>query len=70
MLKAIIFDMDGVLIDSHRAHRAAWRSFHQAINNPITEQDLDFVLDVRKREAVLSHFLGRFRPAALADSGR
>ena len=25
--KAFVFDMDGVLIDSHAAHRKAWREF-------------------------------------------
>jgi beta-phosphoglucomutase len=70
MLSAVIFDMDGVLIDSHGAHRAAWRSFNEALNNPITEKDLDFVLDGRKREEILFHFLGELSPQKLAEFGR
>lgn len=70
MLKAIIFDMDGVLIDSHGAHRAAWRSFNEAVNHPVTEQELDFVLDGRKREEILFHFLGELSPEQLQEYGR
>ena len=27
MLRAVIFDLDGVIVDSHPAHLAAWKTF-------------------------------------------
>jgi beta-phosphoglucomutase-like phosphatase (HAD superfamily) len=27
MLQAVVFDMDGVIIDGHAAHRRAWKKF-------------------------------------------
>lgn len=61
MLSAVIFDMDGVIIDSHPAHRAAWRTFLREIGRKVTETELDFVLDGRKRSEILRHFLGNSR---------
>jgi len=58
MLKAVIFDMDGVVIDSHPAHRKAWRVFLETVGRSATDQELDFVLDGRKRSEILRHFLG------------
>jgi HAD superfamily hydrolase (TIGR01509 family) len=70
MLKAIIFDMDGVLIDSHKAHKAAWRGFIHSLGKQISESELDFVLDGRKREEILSHFLGELSHEQLQEYGR
>src|SRR5690349_11058811 len=58
MLKALIFDMDGVLIDSHPIHKNAWRRFLSMTGKNVSDADLDFVLDGRKREDILRHFLG------------
>ncbi len=57
-LGAVIFDMDGVLIDSHPLHRRAWRDFLRSVGREVNEAELDFVLDGRKREEILRHFLG------------
>ncbi len=58
MLKCIIFDMDGVVIDSHPIHKSAWRRFLASLGKTVSEEDLDFVLDGRKKEDILRHFLG------------
>jgi beta-phosphoglucomutase len=58
MLKALIFDMDGVIIDSHPAHRHAWRAFLESLGKSVSDVELDFVLDGRKRDEILCHFLG------------
>ena len=58
MLKAVIFDMDGVIIDSHPAHREAWKTFLATVGRPVSDAELDFVLDGRKRGEILRHFLG------------
>ena len=58
MLRGVIFDMDGVIIDSHPAHRIAWRSFLASLGKTVSDTELDFVLDGRKRSEILRHFLG------------
>jgi beta-phosphoglucomutase len=69
-IKALIFDMDGVLIDSHAAHRAAWREFNLRLGQNISESQLDFVLEGRKREEIIRHFVGDVSPEELAYYGR
>ncbi len=58
MCKGVIFDMDGVLIDSHPVHKKVWAEFLASVNRPVSDKELDFVLDGRKREEILRHFLG------------
>jgi len=58
MLKGVIFDMDGVLIDSHPIHKRAWRKFFETLEVEVSDRELDFVLDGRKKEDILRHFLG------------
>ena len=36
--RAVIFDMDGVLIDSYQAHLAAWQRLGEQLGRPITEE--------------------------------
>jgi len=31
MLRGVVFDMDGVIIDSHPAHRLAWKAFLESV---------------------------------------
>ncbi len=69
MLKAIIFDMDGVIIDSHPIHRSAWRRFLASVGREVSDSDLDFVLDGRKKEDILRHFLGGLSDAEVIEYG-
>jgi beta-phosphoglucomutase len=69
MLEAIIFDMDGVLIDSHPVHRRAWRQFLNTVGKDVREEELDFILEGRRREEILRHFLGELPDTALAEYG-
>ena len=43
-MKAVIFDMDGVLVDTNPHHRTAWREYYQ--RNGKTLSDADFVQHV------------------------
>jgi HAD superfamily hydrolase (TIGR01509 family) len=70
MLQAVIFDMDGVIIDSHPAHREAWRLFLRTLGRSVSDAELDFVLDGRKRDDILRHFLGELSEVELQDYGR
>jgi beta-phosphoglucomutase-like phosphatase (HAD superfamily) len=35
-VKAAIFDLDGVVVDSHPLHRQAWRSFLLTLNRDVS----------------------------------
>jgi mannitol-1-/sugar-/sorbitol-6-phosphatase len=69
-LRGVIFDMDGVLADSHAAHRKAWRLFFESIGRAVPEDELDFILDGRKRDEILRHFLGERPDAEVKELGR
>ncbi|MCU1302728.1 MAG: Beta-phosphoglucomutase [Candidatus Sulfotelmatobacter sp.] len=69
-LRGVIFDMDGVLVDSHAVHRKAWREFFQGLGHEVPEFELDFILDGRKRSDILRHFLGSCPDAELEELGR
>ncbi len=61
--------MDGVVIDSHPAHRRAWQKFLRAVGREVTETELEFVLDGRKRDEILRYFLGELEPLEIAQYG-
>jgi len=69
-LRGVIFDMDGVLVDSHAVHRKAWRLFFQTLGREVPEVELNFILDGRKRRDILGHFLGNCPDAELEELGR
>lgn len=70
VFEGAIFDMDGVLIDSHPLHKKVWARFLASLGRSISEQELNFVLDGRKREEILRHFLGDLTPEQMAEFGR
>jgi HAD superfamily hydrolase (TIGR01509 family) len=58
MLQAIIFDLDGVVVDSHPVHQQAWKAFFLSLGKDVPDRELSFVLEGQKREDILRHFLG------------
>lgn len=69
-LRGVVFDMDGVLVDSHPAHRKAWRLFLHTLGRDVGDSELDFILDGRKRGDILRHFLGDCPEHELEEFGR
>ena len=69
-LRGVVFDLDGVIIDSHAAHRVAWRKFLQGLGLEVSESELNFILDGRKRRDILRHFLGNISEEELLHHGR
>jgi len=61
--------MDGVLVDSHPAHRKAWRAFLSTLGKDLSDQELDFILDGRKRQEILRHFLGDATDQQIQEHG-
>jgi HAD superfamily hydrolase (TIGR01509 family) len=70
MLRGIVFDMDGVIINSHPAHRKAWQEFLGTLGRRVSEVDLDFILEGRKRQDILRHFLGEMSDLELQEYGK
>ncbi len=58
MLMGVIFDMDGVIVDSHAAHIRTWRKLFLSLGKSVSDAQLDFVRQGIKRQEILRHFLG------------
>ncbi|HLK54468.1 MAG TPA: HAD family phosphatase [Candidatus Angelobacter sp.] len=69
MLGAVIFDFDGVIVDSHSAHMQAWKAFLLAKGKAFNDAELSFVREGAKREEILRHFLGELTPEQIASYG-
>jgi beta-phosphoglucomutase len=69
MLQAVIFDLDGVIVDSHPAHLEAWKTFLHSLDRNVSDSDLQFVLEGYKREVILRHFLGDLSAPELEHYG-
>lgn len=69
MLAGIIFDLDGVVVDSHAAHLRAWKELFESIGTEVAEEDLTFVIEGRRREEILRHFLGELSQDRIVEYG-
>jgi HAD superfamily hydrolase (TIGR01509 family) len=69
MFNAVIFDMDGVLVDSHPVHEQAWRRLLQSLGRTVSDRELEFVHDGRKRDEILRFFFGDLPDSALRQYG-
>src|ERR1700751_920136 len=69
-LQAFVFDMDGVLINSHSAHRQAWREFLRGEGVEVADDELGFILEGRTRSEILRRFLGDLTSRELEQYGR
>ena len=56
--RGAVFDLDGVIVDSHPLHKQAWRAFLTYLGKDVSEADLGFIFEGRKRRDILIHFLG------------
>jgi HAD superfamily hydrolase (TIGR01509 family) len=69
MLGGVIFDFDGVIVDSHAAHIKAWKEFLLSKGKTVSDADLSFVREGAKRQELLRHFLGELTPDQIASYG-
>ena len=69
-LKAVIFDLDGVVADSHPIHEAAWKTLlvEQGIDS--ASLNLDFLYAGHPRREILRHYLGSIEPSEMERLGR
>lgn len=69
ILAGVVFDLDGVIVDSHPLHKRAWRAFLASVGKQVPEQDLDFIFEGRRRRDILTHFLGELSDAEIQEYG-
>jgi len=70
MLKAVIFDLDGVVADSHPIHEVAWKSLlAEAGLNP-DSISVDFLYAGHPRREILRHYLGTLSDSEIRHWGR
>jgi HAD superfamily hydrolase (TIGR01509 family) len=69
VLQGIVFDLDGVIVDSHPVHKQAWRAFLTYLGKQVSEADLEFIFEGRKRREILMHFLGELSESEIQKYG-
>src|SRR5712671_1410357 len=69
MLGGVIFDFDGVIVDSHPAHMRAWKAFLLTKGKAFSDAELSFVREGAKREDILRRFFGELTPDQIVNYG-
>src|SRR6266853_1889051 len=69
-LEAEIFDLDGVVADSHPIHEAAWKTLLVEQGLDSATVNLDFLYAGRPRREILRHYLGSIESAEMERLGR
>ncbi|MGB8064581.1 MAG: HAD family phosphatase [Candidatus Sulfotelmatobacter sp.] len=69
MLSGVVFDLDGVIVDSHPVHKQAWRMFLASLGQSVSESDLEFIFEGRRRREILVHFLGELSGSEIEEYG-
>jgi beta-phosphoglucomutase family hydrolase len=69
MIRGVIFDLDGVVADSHPLHEEAWRVLlsEKGLDLPV---DLSFIYSGLSRREILKHYLGPLSHAECEKLGR
>lgn len=70
MAFGLIFDMDGVLFDSHPIHKRAWSELLRGVGRTVSDDELDFIMTGATREEILQHYLGPLTAEQLAVYGK
>ncbi|HKF24838.1 MAG TPA: HAD family phosphatase [Candidatus Acidoferrum sp.] len=69
-LQAVIFDLDGVVADSHPIHEIAWTRLFLERGLDRAKLNLDFLYAGHPRRAILRHYLGDLDVSDLETLGR
>lgn len=70
MLKAVIFDLDGVVADSHPIHEVAWKSLLAEAGLNRSAINVDFLYAGHPRREILKHYLGVLSDSEIQHWGR
>jgi beta-phosphoglucomutase len=69
VFRGLVFDFDGVIVDSHPVHVRAWQKFLDSVGRTASEEQLQYVLDGRKRDDILRHFMGELDADQIVEFG-
>ena len=69
-LKGVIFDLDGVVADSHPIHEIAWTKLLVERGLDRARLNLDYLYAGHPRRAILRHYLGELNPSEVEKLGR
>jgi beta-phosphoglucomutase len=56
-------------MDSRPVHTRAWKKFLDSVGRTVSEEQLQFVLDGRKRDDILRHFMGELEAEQIVEYG-
>src|SRR5579871_168897 len=70
MLKAVIFDLDGVVADSHPIHEMAWKALLVEAGLRPEAINVDFLYAGHPRREILKHYLGSLSDSEIQHWGR
>jgi beta-phosphoglucomutase len=70
MFRGVVFDLDGVIVDSHSLHKRAWREFLAYVGKEVSNLDLAFIFEGRRRREILIHFLGVLSDSEIHEYGK
>lgn len=70
MLKAVIFDLDGVVADSHPIHEVAWKTLLTEAGLDPQTINVDFLYAGHPRREILKHYLGSLSDLEIQHWGR
>ncbi len=70
MLKTVIFDLDGVVADSHPIHEVAWKSLLAEAGLKPESISVDFLYAGHPRREILRHYLGPLSESEIQHWGR
>ncbi|MDB5241990.1 MAG: HAD-superfamily hydrolase, partial [Spirosoma sp.] len=54
-MKAVIFDMDGVIVDTNPHHRMAWREYYQRYGKTLTDEDFLTYISGKHNTDIVAH---------------
>ncbi len=54
-MKAVIFDMDGVIVDTNPHHRTAWREYYQRNGRTLSDEDFVQYVSGKHNSAIVAH---------------
>ena len=58
VLRAVLFDLDGVVADSHPVHEVAWKALFAEQGLDAENLDLDYLYAGHPRREIMTHYLG------------
>src|SRR5688572_10996419 len=67
-MRAVLFDVDGVLVDSYAAHRRSWQRLAAGEGLPFSEEDFRRAFGRTSRESIAYFWPGRASAAARLDA--